>query len=234
MSHVLPRLEQNLCAVRERIAQACVQSGRSEHDVQLIAVTKYARPEWVDALLQLGVRQLGESRPQQLAERAARFAESVEWHLIGHLQRNKVALVLPCVRMIHSVDSLRLLQRIDDIAVDAGLVPQVLLEVNVSREAAKHGFSPAELLTEWPRICTASHVRIQGLMTMAPDTRDQSVLSRVFGGLRELRNQLLEAAPSGMQLEQLSMGMTGDYETAIREGATMVRIGSALFEGLDQ
>ncbi len=192
------------------------------------------RSEWVYELLQLGVSHLGESRPQQLVKRASLLPGDVHWHFIGHLQRNKVAQVLPCAELIHSVDSLRLLERIDLLAQDAGVTPRVLIEVNVSGESAKQGFLPQALRDAWENVFSYRHVRVDGLMTLAPETTDRDRQLSVFHGLRELRDQLHERSPSELTLAELSMGMSGDFEPAIEAGATIVRIGSALFEGLSE
>jgi pyridoxal phosphate enzyme (YggS family) len=218
----------DLCAA----AYARARRQREQPVARIVAVTKYARPDWVRELIGLGHRSLGESRPQQLVERAALFP-GVEWHLIGQLQRNKVRSVLPCAALIHSVDSLRLLQRIGDIAGELGLVPRVLLQVNVSGETSKQGFAPEDLRTGWSGIRQVRHVQIDGLMTMAPLVDDPEQARPAFRALRELRDQLRNSALDSTLLPELSMGMSNDFEVAIEEGATLVRIGSALFEGLE-
>jgi len=239
----------NYNAIRERMAAACDVVRRDSASVRLVAVTKYAQWKWVQNLVSIGMRCLGESRPQQLVERAALAREndvfdSVEWHLIGHLQRNKVRTVLPLVSLIHSVDTQRLLSRIDTIAAELKLRPRVLLEVNVSGETAKDGFVPLELTAAWPDMTRLEHVEIAGLMTMAPRTAEHGVdrgdephgsqgTRTVFRGLRELRDTLQQTAPPYVTLSELSMGMSGDFEIAIEEGATIIRIGSALFEGVE-
>jgi len=227
MTTVTSQIDENLQSVRQRIAAACARCGRSAEDVQLVAVTKYAEPAWVRALLELGVRDLGESRPQQLVQRAEEFCEPVRWHLIGHLQRNKVRPVLPPAALIHAVDSFRLLSRIEMLAGELQLRPRILLEVNVSGEPAKQGFRLEELLAGWSAVGECRQVRVEGLMTMAPRDDGSESARPVFRGLRELRDRL---ADDDRPLRQLSMGMSGDFETAVEEGATVVRIGSKLFE----
>jgi len=221
----------NLNAVRARMARAAERSGRNAEAVTLVAVTKYAQPEWVQALLRLGHLELGENRPQQLEERARLFPSTVNWHLIGHLQRNKVRKTLPIVRLIHSLDSVSLVQAVDRIAGELGLLSEALLEVNVSGEASKGGFRPDDLRTAWAALRDLPRVSIRGLMTMAPLSDDPESARTVFRDLRRLRDEL--AGGSG-QLPELSMGMTGDFEVAIEEGATLVRIGSALWTGLEE
>lgn len=232
MSDLSTQIAVNLAAVRSRIVQAAQRSDRSVEDVRLVAVTKYARLEWVRSLVDAGQTLLGESRPQQLIERAGELPGQIEWHLIGHLQRNKVRAVLPHVAMIHSVDSLRLAERISDIAGQLSLTPRVLLEVNVSGEASKDGFPADRLQAEWPMLRRLPNLQIDGLMTMAPVSDDPQDARPTFRGLRELREKLSTDAKDAAALPELSMGMSGDFEVAIEEEASLVRIGSALFEGL--
>ncbi|HUG93738.1 MAG TPA: YggS family pyridoxal phosphate-dependent enzyme [Planctomycetaceae bacterium] len=221
----------NLALVRRRIDTACLRSGREGDAIRLVAVTKYARLDWVRELIGLGVADLGESRPQQLIERAEALGEPVRWHLVGHLQRNKVRKVLPLAACIHSVDSWKLLERIDLLSAELGLRPDVLLEVNVSAEAAKDGFAVDALADGWPQAARCRHVRVAGLMTMAPLQDDPEHARPVFRRLRELRDEL-SARPPALALPELSMGMSHDFDVAIEEGATMIRVGSDLFAGL--
>lgn len=228
MSNLTEQFRQNLERVQGRIDAACERVGRKPDDIRLIAVTKYAPLAYIAPLLDLGVLDLGENRPQQLVERAI-MLPNARWHLIGQLQRNKVRSVLPHAALIHSVDSLRLLQRIGDIAGELGLTPRVLLQVNVSGESAKQGFRPDDLRRDWQACLHVPHVEIEGLMTMAPLSDDPGDARPTFRGLRLLRDELARDAP----LPILSMGMSHDMEVAIEEGATMVRVGSAVFEGLE-
>lgn len=225
------RLTSNWTAVQAEIEAACRKADRPVGSVRLVAVTKYAEMDWVRGLVALGQTTLGENRPQQLIERAG-ILSGGEWHLIGHLQRNKVRAVLPFAACIHSVDSLKLLARIGEIAAELGLTPRVLLEVNVSGEASKDGFSAETVRGEWPQIQAVENVAVAGLMTMAPLTDDPETARPVFRRLRELRDELQASARTGIALSELSMGMSGDFAIAIEEGSTMVRIGSRLFEGL--
>jgi pyridoxal phosphate enzyme (YggS family) len=223
----------NYARVFGRMEEACRRAGRLASEVRLVAVTKSAEIGWIDALLAIGVRELAESRPQKLCERALLLDKSVRWHLVGHLQRNKVKKVLPAAHWIHSVDSLPLLRRLDEVAGELGLRPRLLLEVNVSGETAKNGFRPKELVAAWPAIEAVSHVDIAGLMTIAPWAESPEAARPVFSGLRALRDQLT-AGPSTLLLPELSMGMSGDFEVAVEEGATLIRIGTSLFEGLER
>ena len=233
MPRMNDRLADNLERVTTEIAAACARAGRSPCDVTLVAVTKYAELPWVRRLVELGVHNLAESRPQQLVERAEQFPSDIRWHLIGHLQRNKVKQVLPRAAVVHSVDSLRLLERIGEVAVDLSLRPRVLLEVNVSGESAKDGLSVTELTSQWDALQAVPNVDLVGLMTMAPLVDDPEAARPVFRELRQLRDNLAARAAPHVQLTELSMGMSGDFAVAIEEGATLVRIGSRLFEGLE-
>ena len=233
MPRMSDRLADNLQRVTAEIESACARAGRSPNDVTLIAVTKYAELPWVHRLVELGVRNLAESRPQQLIERAEQFPSDIRWHLIGHLQRNKVKQVLPRTVLIHSVDSPRLLERIAEVAAESSLRPRVLLEINVSGESAKDGMSIADVTSQWDAMQAVPHVDIVGLMTMAPLADDPEAARPVFRELRQLRDTLAARAAPHVKLTELSMGMSGDFVVAIEEGTTLVRIGSRLFEDLD-
>lgn len=223
--------QDRLAEVRARIASAAGRSGRTAADITLVAVTKYVGVEVTRRLVVAGCRALGESRPQELWHKAEELADVlIEWHLIGHLQRNKIARTLPLVRLIHSGDSLRLLQAIDAEAERAGLGPvPVLVEVNVSGDAAKHGFRPEELEPLGAKLAELPRLAIGGLMGMAGREGDLDAARRDFANLRSLRDRLRAVWPDGARLDALSMGMSGDFEVAIEEGATIVRIGSLLF-----
>lgn len=227
------RLAENVAEVRGRIAAAATNSGRRPEEVELVAVTKYVGAETVELLVQAGATLLGESRPQQLWPKAEALAErSVRWHLIGHLQRNKVRRTLPLVEMIQSADSRRLIEAVDRIAGEMSLRVPVLLEVNTSRETAKHGFLPQDLESALPELAEYPNVQIRGLMCMAGIDTDAEGARKDFAALRELRERLRRNCPDWISLDELSMGMSRDYEVAIEEGATIVRVGSALLKGL--
>ena len=219
--------------IQRRINAACLRSQRDSRSITFVAVTKYARLEWVRALIELGCFQLGESRTQQLEERVPLLPAPVHWHFIGPLQRNKIRRTIQHSSLIHSVESVKLLTAIDRIAADSGLQPHVLIEVNLSRESNKKGFAREALIANWNSLCALSHVKIDGLMTMAPHSEDPETARPVFRELSQLRDQLQAISPEEIQLKELSMGMSGDFEVAIEEGATLVRIGSALYEGLE-
>jgi PLP dependent protein len=214
-----------------RIAAACNRAGRARSDVTLVAVTKTISGEIAALLPDLGIQDLGESRPQELWKKAAAIPDA-RWHLIGHLQRNKIDQTLPHVHLLHSIDSLRLLAAIDDSASRLGKAVDGLLEFNLSREPQKHGFTTDDVPSILGNIAKLNHVRIRGLMTMAPLSDDAERSRPVFSELRQLRDRLRESVRTPHTLEHLSMGMSQDFEVAIEEGATLIRIGSALFEDL--
>jgi len=233
MSQLVAQIAENLAEVRGRIAEAAVRSGRGAEDVSLVAVTKYVSVVEVRALVEAGCSLLGENRPQELWQKAETLRElPVRWHLVGHLQRNKVRRTLPLVEMIESADSPRLVAAIDRIAGELSRRVPLLLEVNVSGEAAKHGLDPATLEACLDELAGYGNVEVRGLMCMAGLEGGPEAARRDFARLRQLRDRLRECSPEGIALDELSMGMSGDYEAAIEEGATIVRIGSALFRGL--
>jgi len=226
-------IAENLARVRGRIDDAARAAGRDPNEVTLLGVTKYVEPDVAMLLFDAGLADLAESRPQQLWQKAALLADlPVRWHMIGHLQRNKVARTVPLVDMIESVDSPRLLEAIERTAADLDRRLPVLLEVNVSGDPAKHGLAPAEVEPLLRQMGNFPHVEVRGLMCMAGLEGDLDEARRDFAALRSLRDRLLGDCPEGVSLEELSMGMSGDFEVAIEEGATIVRVGSALFEGI--
>jgi PLP dependent protein len=232
VAHLETLLRQRLDAVEQRIAAACRRAGRRRDAVTLIAVTKTVSPEIAALLPTLGVLDLGESRPQELWRKAAALPARVRWHLIGHLQRNKVERTLSLVQCVHSADSERLLRSIDDDLFRRNATLDVLLEVNASGEASKHGFSPAHLLGVAPTLAALQNVRVCGLMTMAAYEEEPERCRKTFAALRTLRDEIRSLVEPRHTLEHLSMGMSNDFEIAIEEGATLIRLGSVLFEDL--
>ena len=227
------RIADNLARVRGRIAEAAARSGRAADAVVLVAVTKYVGAEEARAVVECGCRTLGESRPQQLWEKAEALADAdVRWHMIGHLQRNKIRKTLPLVAMVQSADNAKLVAAVDRVAGEASLRVPVLLEVNVSGEAAKHGFAPEAVEPFMEELPGYRHVEVRGLMCMAGFGSGLDAARRDFAALRTLRDRLRQNCPDGVHLDDLSMGMSADFEVAVEEGATMVRIGSTLFEGV--
>ena len=229
------QLNSNLRAISADIQAACARAGRAAATVKLVAVTKYAEWPWVQDLSSLH-QTFGENRPQQLAERQA-LLPSIEWHLIGQLQRNKVKLAIQHASLIHSVDSLKLLERIAEVAAELQIRPRVLLQLNMSGEESKAGFVSDELLTIWRSVIAfADRVQIEGLMTMAAESDNPEDARPAFRSLRQLRDQLAarnDSRAANLALPELSMGMSGDFIPAIEEGATLIRIGSRVFAGLE-
>lgn len=223
MSELSDRIEE----VRGRMAQACARSGRPSGAVDLVAATKQQAPDVVTAAAACGLTLFGENRVQEARQKLPLCPGGLTWLMIGHLQRNKVRQAVQLFSGIHSVDSLRLLEAVDAAAADAGVDMPVLLEVNVSGEGSKYGLDPAAVPAVLERGAALANVSIDGLMTMPPFTPDPEGARPCFEKLRTLRDGW--AAASGFPLETLSMGMSHDFEVAIEEGATLVRVGSRLF-----
>lgn len=212
-------------SVRQRIVHACERAGRNPEEVTLIAVTKYVGVEETLALIETGIRDFGENRVQQAMPKMKQIEVPVRWHFIGNLQTNKVKDVLPHLHWIHSLDRMSLAEEIQRQAEKMDLTVSCLVQVNVSGERTKSGFSPAEVAPFLAEIAGMERIQVQGLMTMAPAVNNPEEVRPVFRQLRELRDSL---QPSHPFLVHLSMGMSGDFEVAVEEGATMVRIGSVL------
>lgn len=229
MDDVRLMLTERVAEVRARIEAACLRARRSANEVALIGVTKTVTAEVAKVAFELGLHDLGESKPQELWKKAAAIPEA-RWHLIGHLQRNKIDRTIPLVALVHSVDSLRLLEALDAFGRDRGTPVPALLEVNCSREASKGGFRPEDVLPSSDKLMSLDGVAFRGLMTMAPFFDDPEKCRPTFADLRELRAKLRTA--TGLPLPHLSMGMSNDFAVAIEEGATHVRIGTTLFEGI--
>ena len=201
--------------------------GRQVSDVRLVAVSKTYPPAVIQEAWNAGQHVFGENRVQDALPKIAELPAEAEWHFIGHLQSNKIRKALPAFTLIHGVDNLELAQQINRIAGEMGLTANILLEINVSGEASKFGFSPTDLRQNLEGLLCLPSIRINGLMTMAPYSEDPETARPVFSKLRILRDEL--AAQSGKALQELSMGMSGDFEVGIEEGATIVRIGSSIF-----
>ncbi len=232
MGNIRDILAHRLAELRGRIASACSRAGREPQSVTLVGVTKTVGPEVAQALVDLGVPDLGENRPQELWRKAA-LVTGGQWHAIGHLQRNKVERTLPLVSLIHSCDSLRLLEAIDAEAVRQGTTARVLLEVNCSGEDAKQGFEPAEVPTLANRLNSMSGIRVEGLMTMAALASHPEEARPAFRKLATLARELKPLVDPRHALGHLSMGMSNDFEVAIEEGATLIRLGTILVGGLE-
>ncbi len=213
--------------VRGRIAEACRRAGRDPGEVTLIAVSKGHPPEAVRAAHEAGMTIFGENRVQEASQKIPLCPSSLVWHMVGHLQRNKVRKALPLFEMIHSVDSLRLVEALERECSRLGKVLPVLIEVNVAGESSKYGVAPENLRELLDAAAGCGHLEVRGLMTMPPWSPDPEKVRPYFARLREL---LVKAGEEwGHGLVELSMGMSADFEVAIEEGATMVRIGTAIF-----
>ena len=213
--------------VREQIAQAATKAGRAVGDVELVAITKTHDAEKVRAAYEAGQSLFGESRVQEARAKIPELPSNSRWHFVGHLQKNKIRHALPLFELIHSVDSLALAQDADRIAAEEGMHPRVLLEVNVAGEGSKFGFKPETLRTEMETLLALDRLSIEGLMTIPPLAPEAEASRKYFIKLRELRNALEKEFRA--KLPHLSMGMTNDFVIAIEEGATLVRVGTAIF-----
>lgn len=224
------QLAANLRRVQEAIAEACISASRPVSAVNLVAVTKGVSVDVIRQLAGCGQVEVGENRPQQLAARREELADlPVHWHLIGHLQRNKIRLVVPGTALIHSVDSLRLADALDAEALSRGVPVRCLLEVNVSGEVAKHGFAPPALPGVLEHLDRLKRLEVVGLMAMSGLESEPATARRQFEEVRELADRCNANPVARFRLNELSMGMSGDFREAIAAGATLVRIGSALF-----
>lgn len=213
--------------IKSDVAEAAQWAGRSPSEVKLIAVSKTFPAEAIQTVYDCGQRLFGESRMQELEPKHATLPQDIEWHLIGHLQSNKAAKAIACATFIHSVDSVKLLDRLERLAGESGRQVKILLEFNISGEASKFGAEDKQAMELALAAAGCRNLIWQGLMTMAPLEADEAALHRVFGGLRNLRDRLEKE--SGLKLPELSMGMSHDFPIAIAEGSTLVRIGSAIF-----
>lgn len=220
-------LEANLTSIRERIDAACARAKREPNSVSLLAVTKTHSPEVVSEAALAGLILFGENKVQEAKAKIPLCPGRLRWHMIGHLQSNKCRDAVELFEMIQSVDSLHLAQEINRRAEQASKRMPILLEVNLAGEASKFGYRPEQLLSDLPAINTLPRLEVQGLMTVPPWSPDPEKVRPIFRQLRELKTKCEELL--GAPLPHLSMGMSGDFEVAIEEGATIVRIGTALF-----
>ncbi len=221
-------LEERKHFVEQRVAAACQRAGRAVQDVNLIAVTKYSSLADTLAIRDLGIDQLGESRWQEAKSKWEQLGDSVNWHFIGHLQTNKVKDVIGKFAWLHSLDRMSLAEEVERIAGNRNLRQSCFLQLNISGEESKYGLAPAETVEFAQAICRFAHVRVVGLMTMAPYGVPASEARAIFRGLREWRDRLNALQVFAEPLRELSMGMSDDFEVAIEEGATHIRLGSVL------
>ena len=223
------RIAENLKQVHENIVKACEAAGRDPKEVTLIAVSKTKPAEMLREAYDAGERVFGENKVQEIMDKYEQLPADIHWHMIGHLQRNKVKYIVDKVSMIHSVDSLRLAQAIEQEAAKKDVCVPILIEVNVAEEESKFGLKMEEVVPLLEEISTYSHIQVQGLMTIAPFVDDPEENREVFRKLRKLSVDIDKKNINNITMRVLSMGMTGDYEVAVQEGATMVRVGTGIF-----
>jgi PLP dependent protein len=229
MSIRVTEIRDRLGGVQENIEVALEKSGRTEERVRILVATKYYEPDRLTALAEAGVDLIGENRAEDLLEKQELFGDRFEWHFIGHLQRRKAKVVVPRVNLIHSVDSVRLIGELSKRAQEGGV--DILIQVNVADEKSKYGVSEDEIGTLLEAAAeTGGRVRVRGFMTLAPLVDDPEDVRHVFAKLRTIRDSLRKSWSPHFDLSELSMGMSGDYEVAVEEGATVVRIGRMLIE----
>lgn len=220
-------ISENLKKVERKITDICSNNGRNRSEIKLIAVSKTQSVEIIKEAFNAGIKDFGENKAQELRNKAEQINERFNWHFIGHLQTNKVKYVIKSAQFIHAVDSIKLVEEISRKAEQINKKQQVLLEIKTSEEATKFGLQYEKEIFDTVEFCNkVSNVKLIGLMTMAPFTNNEKIIRNCFGKLRHLKERLNE---NGFGLTELSMGMTNDYEIAIEEGATMLRIGTAIF-----
>ena len=222
-------LKENLADVEAKIVKACENSGRQRDDVTLIAVSKTKPVETLKEAYDLGVRVFGENKVQELTDKYDALPKDIQWHMIGHLQRNKVKYIIDKVALIHSVDSIRLAETIEKEAAKHNITANILIEVNVAKEESKFGLMPEELDELIDKIKDFNHIQVKGLMTIAPFVENPETNREIFRSLRKLSVDISNKNVDNVNVSILSMGMTNDYTVAVEEGATMVRVGTGIF-----
>lgn len=222
-------LSENLQKVEENIRKACEKSGRRREDITLITVSKTKPVSMLQEIYDENIRDFGENKVQELADKYEVLPRDIRWHMIGHLQRNKVKYIVDKVELIHSVDSLRLAETIEQEAAKKGVDVNILVEVNVAKEESKFGIMPEDTLETVQAIAALKHVHIQGLMTIAPYVDDPEENRPYFEKLHKLSVDIADKKVNNVNMSILSMGMTNDYQVAIEAGATIVRVGTGIF-----
>ncbi len=225
----MSEIKKNLENVRRRMAEACEKSGRAAEDVRLIAVSKTKPVSALEEAYACGCRDFGENKVQELVEKYEVLPKDIRWHMIGHLQRNKVKYIVDKVYLIHSVDSLRLAQEIEKEAAKHKKTVNILIEVNVAEEESKFGVTSEDVLELVREVAKMPHIRVKGLMTIAPYVEDAEENRPYFEKLKKIYVDIIHKNIDNVFMEELSMGMTGDYEVAILEGATYIRVGTGIF-----
>jgi len=222
-------IKENLELVEEKILTACAKSGRNRSEIQLIAVSKTKPISLLEDAYQNNIRCFGENKPQEMKEKSALLPTDIKWHMIGHLQRNKIKYIIEQAALIHSIDSLRLAEAVSKEAQKRGHIMPVLVEVNVAKEESKNGIYPEECAAFVTEIAKFSGIHVKGLMTVAPFVENAEENRMVFRDLRKLYVDIKSKNIDNVNMCTLSMGMTGDYHIAIEEGATMIRVGTGIF-----
>ena len=222
-------LKVNFQSVEARIQAACDRAGRSRKEVTLIAVSKTKPVEMLQTIYDAGSRDFGENKVQEMCDKIEQLPTDIRWHMIGHLQTNKVKYIVGRVSLIHSVDSLHLAQEIEKQAAKLDVIVPILIEVNIAEEESKFGIHKEETISLVREVAALPHIRIQGLMTIAPYVENPEDNRAYFRGIKQLSVDIARENIDNVSMDCLSMGMTGDYEVAIEEGATMVRVGTGIF-----
>ena len=222
-------LKENFQSVEARIQAACDRAGRSRKEVTLIAVSKTKPVEMLQTIYDAGSRDFGENKVQEMCDKIEQLPTDIRWHMIGHLQTNKVKYIVGRVSLIHSVDSLHLAQEIEKQAAKLDVIVPILIEVNIAEEESKFGIHKEETISLVREVAALPHIRIQGLMTIAPYVENPEDNRTYFRGIKQLSVDIARENIDNVSMDCLSMGMTGDYEVAIEEGATMVRVGTGIF-----
>lgn len=227
-------IRQNLQLLYERINAACLKVGRHRESVKLVVSTKYVDASIMKILLENGINEFGENRVQDTEEKIPLLNElPIIWHMFGHLQRNKVKMALQLFELIHSVESLRLAAEINKESIKLGKRTRILVEINVSGEETKYGLSPDQAIPFIKELNMMEGLQVEGLMTMAPIVEDQEICRPIFRDLKRLRDKIEDLNLDNINMKYLSMGMTLDFEVAIEEGSNLIRIGTAIFKGLN-
>ncbi|MGR3319583.1 MAG: YggS family pyridoxal phosphate-dependent enzyme [Candidatus Anammoxibacter sp.] len=227
-------IKQNLEVLYKRIEAASLRSGRNPESVKLVVSTKYIDTPITRILLENGLNEFGENRLQDTEEKISQLGEeTVSWHMFGHLQRNKVKKAIKIFDLIHSVESLRLAKEINKESVKLEKRTKILVEVNISGEETKYGLSPEETIPFMKELNVMEGLEVEGLMTMAPMVADQEICRPIFKGLKEFSDKIEEMGLENIKMKYLSMGMTLDFEAAIEEGSNLIRVGTAIFKGID-
>ena len=222
-------IAENIELVRERIKAACLRSRRDPKEVTLIAVSKTKPASMIEEASLTGIRDFGENKVQEIMDKYPQLPSDIRWHMIGHLQRNKVKYIVDKVALIHSVDSLRLAETIENEAAKHNVTVPILIEVNVAQEESKFGLKTEEVLSLVESVAALPHINIKGLMTIAPYVEDPEENRGIFRQLKKLSVDIAAKNINNVNMSVLSMGMTGDYQVAVQEGATMVRVGTGIF-----